>query len=120
MSPTSTITYTVIVTNENGCQATDQVTVFVDPVQASAGADETICEGEIVTLTASSGASYLWNNGSIAQSITVNPTTTTTYTVTVTNEAGCQATDQVTVFVDSAIANAGPCLLYTSDAADDQ
>jgi hypothetical protein len=40
---------------------------------------------------------YLWSNGATTASITVNPTTSTTYTVTTTNIAGCIATDSITI-----------------------
>ncbi len=40
-----------------------------------------ICLGESVTLTAHGLDSYLWNTGASTESITVTPTTTTTYTV---------------------------------------
>ena len=73
--------------------------------------DANICEGEEITLTASgsSTASYLWSadvTGSDAglpsslttQSITVDPLTTTTYTVTDVNDF-CNATKSVKVIV---------------------
>ena len=40
-----------------------------------------ICAGESVTLTANGLDNYLWNTGATTESITVFPTTTTTYTV---------------------------------------
>ena len=40
-----------------------------------------ICLGESVTLTAHGLESYLWSTGASTESITVTPTTTTTYTV---------------------------------------
>ena len=40
-----------------------------------------ICVGESVTLTAHGLDSYVWNTGATTESITVSPTTTTTYTV---------------------------------------
>lgn len=47
-----------------------------------------ICTGQQTTLTAScptnNTCTYLWSNGATTQSITVNPTTSTNYTVTVT------------------------------------
>lgn len=47
-----------------------------------------ICTGQQTTLTASCPANntctYLWSNGATTQNITVNPTTSTNYTVTVT------------------------------------
>ena len=35
---------------------------------------------------------YMWSNGSTSQAITVSPTVTTGYSVTITNESGCFAT----------------------------
>ncbi|MCR9064184.1 MAG: Ig-like domain-containing protein, partial [Cytophagales bacterium] len=44
--------------------------------------------------------SYLWSTGATTQNITVSPNTTTTYTLTVTdNSTGCTDTDQVIVEV---------------------
>ncbi|MCB0568183.1 MAG: choice-of-anchor A family protein, partial [Phaeodactylibacter sp.] len=43
--------------------------------------------------------SYSWSNGATTQSITVNPSSTATYTVTVTDCGDCSATDQVVVTV---------------------
>lgn len=43
--------------------------------------------------------SYSWSNGQAGQQITVSPTETTTYTLTVTDEAGNIFTDTVTVCV---------------------
>lgn len=58
----------------------------------------TLCEGEDVVLTASSGSSYLWSNGATTQSITV--TESGTFTVTVTDASSCTATsDPVRVLV---------------------
>lgn len=61
--------------------------------------DTTICDGECVTLTAEVGVSYEWSTGDTTQSIDVCPDTTTQYFVTVYNQAGCPATDSVTVTV---------------------
>ena len=75
---------------------------------ASAGDDKEICEGETVELKGSGGSSYSWSNGATGESITVKPSTTTIYTVTVTSGAGCSSTDDVTVTVyDNPVANAG-------------
>lgn len=110
VSPSSTTTYTVTVTNAAGCTATNQATVTVNAAPiANAGADQTVCGGTTVTLTASGGTSYAWSN-SLGTGATKNvtPTSTTTYTVTVTNANGCTATDQVVVNVNAApVASAG-------------
>ena len=107
VSPTSTTTYSVIVT-QVGCQSTDEVIVTVtDDIIADAGEDQTICEGDSTTLIATGGTDYLWNTGETTASITVSPTTTTTYSVTVSDGANSD-TDDVTVFVNPLpIANAG-------------
>ncbi len=82
VSPTSATTYTVTLT-DNGCEATDEVEVDVITVQASAGPNQFLCEGESVTLTASGGSFYEWSTGQTQQSISVSPSNTTTYFVTV-------------------------------------
>ena len=53
-----------------------------------------VCSGSTV-LTASSGVSYLWSNGSITRNVTV--TNVGTYTVTVTDIDGCVSTASVTI-----------------------
>ncbi|MDY8134610.1 T9SS type A sorting domain-containing protein [Aquimarina sp. 2201CG5-10] len=110
VSPDETTTYTITVTNNEGCTATDEVVVFVNIATADAGTDVTITQGESTTLTATGGGTYEWSTGETTASINVSPDETTTYTVTVTSEEGCTATDDVTVFVEgcSVIADAGP------------
>ena len=101
VSPATTTTYTVSVTETNGCTNTDEVVVTViDNFSANAGDDVAICEGESTILTASGGTEYLWNTGETTASITVNPLSTTVYSVLVTRGAD-SGTDEVTVFVDS-------------------
>ncbi|MFH0865123.1 MAG: PKD domain-containing protein [Bacteroidota bacterium] len=109
VSPSSTTVYSVTVSNSNGCTSSDDVAVFVNSVpSANAGSDQTICEGQSVTFSTSGGSSYLWSTGSAASSISIVPSATTTYYVTVTSNNGCTATDDVTAFVNpTPTANAG-------------
>lgn len=106
--PASTTTYTVTATDANGCTATDNVIVTVNAApNANAGTDVAVCNGQSVTLTATGGTSYAWNNG-ISQGTAFTPGATTTYTVTVTGTGGCTATDNVQITVNSLpTANAG-------------
>lgn len=75
-----------------------------------AGNSVSICQGESVTLggnptiIASGGnPSVTWNNGAAnVANPTVSPSSTTTYTVTLTSDGGCETTDQVTVMVNQA------------------
>ena len=107
VSPTVSKNYKVTVTDGNGCSATDRVRVNVTVVNANAGSNQTICEGNSATLTASGGGTYVWSTGATTASIVVAPGSTTTYTVTVTNN-GCTDTDNVTVNVSPGVnANAG-------------
>lgn len=101
VSPNSTTAYNVTVTDANGCQDTDAITVNVNASpNANAGLDQTICDGQSANLTASGGGTYSWSSGGTNAIETVSPTTNTTYTVTVTNGFNCQDTDDVLVSVN--------------------
>ena len=101
VSPSANTTYSVTVTDGNGCSSTDQVAVTVNPVPtANAGADATICRFENVPLTASGGGNYLWSNGSTNPNIMVSPATTTIFGLTVTNGFNCADTDSVKVTIN--------------------
>ncbi len=100
VSPTSNQTYSVTVTSNDGCTATDAVNVIIRPaVNAQAGPDATICDGDEITLTATGGTIYEWSNGSTSNSTTVSPSATTDYTVTVSNVFDCEDVALVTVTV---------------------
>ena len=101
--PTTTTTYTVIVTDANSCSNTDSVTVTVNPLPIiSAGVDTIICQGSSVQLLASGGVTYEWipagdlNDPNIFNPI-ATPAAPTTYTVTGTDANGCENTDDITV-----------------------
>ncbi|MES2141219.1 MAG: PKD-like domain-containing protein [Bacteroidota bacterium] len=100
-NPTISTTYSVTVTDSLGCAASISsmmVTVNASP-NVNAGADVSICIGNNITLYASGGTSYLWSNGSITDSITVNPTVSTIYSVMGTTN-GCSHSDTVLVTVN--------------------
>ncbi len=99
---TSPASYTVTVTDANGCSATDTTSVNIYPVPvANAGADTAICRGSSAMLKASGGVTYVWSTGATTSSINVAPTNTTSYTVTITDSNGCTASDNVTVTVNN-------------------
>jgi uncharacterized protein YjdB len=80
-------------------------------VTATISGNSTPCAGSNTVLTASGGNTYLWSNGSTTASITVNPNVTTTYSVTVTDFAGCTGTATTTLNV---IANPTPSISGTN------
>lgn len=104
VTPTQSTVYSVTVTDGNGCTSVASTVIKVNALPSAqiAGSVE-LCAGQTATLTASGGdigARYSWSNGKIGSANTVNPGTTTTYTVTVTNLTGCTATDSHTIMVN--------------------
>jgi len=88
--------YSVTVTDQNGCNGSDNATVSVvqNPV-ADAGEDKAFCTGESVILTATGGTDYMWSSGQVGSTITVNAEGS--YNVTVTDGNGCTASDKAEV-----------------------
>jgi gliding motility-associated-like protein len=110
VSPTSSSSYTVIGTDANGCSNKDSVTVFVHALPSiSAGNDVSICAGDSVMLTASGGILYSWSTTQTSTSITVSPTSSSTYTVIGIDANGCSNIDTAMVFV------LGPSSITTSN-----
>jgi hypothetical protein len=94
---THVVQYTVIV---GGCLFSASTGIVVMPrPQVSAGADQTLCRGSSAAFTATGGVSYLWSTGATTSTILVSPSVTTSYTVLVTDAAGCSARDTVVVSV---------------------
>jgi hypothetical protein len=107
-SPTITTTYSVTATDNVGCSTTANIIVTVLQVSADAGPDQTItCSSPSATLTASGGGTYSWSTGQNNQTITVSPSDTTIYSVTVTGTNGCTAIDDVIVNVNINSINSG-------------
>jgi uncharacterized repeat protein (TIGR01451 family) len=99
----------------NGCCAQGSVTVNIAPVSASASSDTPVCAGVDLHLTGSGGNTYAWTgpNGFTANTAyaTINNATVAasgTYTVTVTNSAGCTAQATVVATVNACATNRKP------------
>jgi len=112
VSPNTTTNYTVTY-DLNGCTATGNVTVTVNPVPTVTVNDPTICAGQSANLTATpsiGGGTYAWTpGGQTTQTITVSPGATSSYIVTYTLN-GCTATDTGTVTI-----NSNPVIQVTND-----
>ena len=105
-NPNTTIAYIVTVTDTNGCQNTDTVTITISIPPANAGTDTSICVGDSIQLAASGGISYSWSPSTGLSDTSINnpiayPSTTTTYIITVTDTIGCVVVDTITLSVDS-------------------
>lgn len=90
----------VIVTasTELGCVKSDTVFVQVDDPKVDLIDDQGSCEpGEIVLVAQPGFTKYLWQDGSTGNTFVVEKTGT--YRVTVTNENGCSASDEVEAVV---------------------
>lgn len=102
-SPTTTTTYSVIVTDASGCVSSDTVTVAVNPLPVvNAGSDQSICPGGSAALNASGAAAYTWSPGATLNDSTIanpiaSPSVTTAYVVTGITAYGCTDADTVTV-----------------------
>jgi len=110
VSPTATTTYTLTVTNSNATAVTQSATVTVVPAPAItsfAANPTTITVGGSSSLTAvfANGTAVITPGNLAATSgtpVSVSPTATTTYTLTVTNSNGTPVTQTATVTVDPA------------------
>jgi len=102
-TPGETTTYTITMTDKivENCNQVKELKVTVGASFTVATAGTTICEGDGATLTATGADSYVWNPGGIpGATITVKPSTTTTYTVTGTSTtATCPGNPDATAVV---------------------
>jgi uncharacterized repeat protein (TIGR03803 family) len=97
-------TYTLSVTDSRGITVSTTVNISNSVVSVTAG-NTSICKGSSTNLSASGAGgtptlTYGWMPGSLSGTTpSVNPATTTTYTVTVTDGSGCKdsTTEKVTV-----------------------
>ncbi len=111
ISPVTATTYSVMAT-AGTCKdsATKTVNIKQGPKPIITGNDS-VCAGSPTTLTSSYGSSYNWNTGATTSSVTVSPTSTTIYQVTVDSN-GCLKDTSVTVIV-----GAVPSLTVTPTSA---
>lgn len=99
-------TYTVTLTSTypSGTVAVTK-TVSVNAAPPVSVNSPTICAGQTATLTASGASAYAWNTGANTSSVAVMPSSTTQYTVTGTDAAGCTAKKTATVTISASALN---------------
>ena len=91
INPAVAASYTVTGTSL-GCSSTALATVTVNPLPVIGVNSPVVCQGLAATLTATGAVSYLWNTGSNANPLVINPAIAANYTVTGTSAAGCTGT----------------------------
>lgn len=131
-SPIATTTYTLTITDANGCTSSGQVIVTVNALpQVSAGSNKSMCPSTSIVIggapTASGGTfpyTYAWSpvaalNNPLAANPIASPSNSTVYQVIVTDAAGCTGSSSTTVTVHpSPIAHAGsPATVCSGDSA---
>jgi len=102
--PTTTTEYIVVADVGGVCDGRDTVNVTVGSITMDAGPDSTICLGDSVQLQATGGTVYVWTPAGTlsdpnAADPFAEPITTTTYTVNITDAAGCTGIDSVVITV---------------------
>lgn len=92
--------YSVTITDTNGCVTTDSSHVrFGTAPVVDLGIDTTVCSGALVLNAQNPESTYLWNDSTTSQTLTV--LTGGTYTVTVTDSIGCIASDTINITVNA-------------------
>ena len=124
-STTQTITvtasgsYSVVVTNVNGCSGSDVIQVSINPsLVVALGPDVMQCGGTATLNALNNGSTYMWSNASTTQSITV--ASSGTFIVVVTDINGCMGTDTVNVTIyalPNVTASASSLLVCVDDAS---
>ncbi len=97
-------TYSVTVTDSNGCTATAETEVQIaDSPEEFSFQNQSVCFGLTVALEGpvADEYEYLWNTGETTYSI--NVTNNGTYTLTVTNTAGCSRTSSATLSFENMV-----------------
>ncbi len=103
-------TYAVTVTGNNGCTASAFIVITQDisipnaEITNNTGTSVLTCSVLNISLTATGGVSYLWDNNSANENRTVNAPGT--YAVTVTGNNGCTASAFIVITQDISIPNA--------------
>jgi len=87
-------------TTKDGCNLVDSVIIKIFfSVIANAGPDKVGCQGSVVTLQASGGSGFLWNNGQKSSSIQVSVKDSIQWFSVIVNQGKCKSKpDSVAVF----------------------
>ncbi len=115
VTPNVSTVYSVTVTYPSGCSlsASNDLTVNSNPnITFITGSTNIACgQNTTISATGCSNCSYTWSpGGATTSSISVSPVSTTTYTVTATNEFGCTASASQTITVNEGCFDGAYCM----------
>lgn len=99
--------YTVTVTDANGCNATQQVSITEPPPLVLVLNDDSVCAGSAAFIPSSvsggTGAyNYTWSNGSVNPDLMITPGQSGTYSLVVTDANNCQINASCMIIVQPA------------------
>ena len=90
--------YSVTVTSSEGCIGSDSIQLTFHQVNLNLGPNQSICQGDTLVLYPGSYYSFLWSNGTTNQTLEVfSPNI---YSVTVSDQYGCTASDNISIYVN--------------------
>lgn len=99
-------TYTVTVTSEDGCIDTESILITENKplptavITNNTGLTAITCDVTSISVTASGGVSYTWDNG-LGNNATATITAAGTYNVTVTDANGCTSSKSIVIADES-------------------
>lgn len=103
---TASGSYTSNLQSVFGCDSVVVTNLTVNPLPVvNLGADQAILNPPVVLNAGVGFTTYDWSTGATTQTITV--TENGTYGVTVTNQFGCEGSDEVSIYFTASIANLG-------------
>jgi hypothetical protein len=109
---TSAGTYTVTVSGANGCTSSSAITISESTglpsvsIANNTGTAVLNCNTTSISLTASGGTSYSWNNN-MGTNATISVTQPGTYLVTVSAANGCQSSSSIVITQNIAVPTSG-------------
>jgi len=125
VTPTVTTTYSITITNIDGITASDEVTIFVSelPELSISLTGENLCAGDAIMLNTDTqncpGCSYDWNDGNTQANRSLIVADDITYSLTITNEDGCSASQSIAVPVQEVINFTGVTVPVTCQGSND-
>jgi gliding motility-associated-like protein len=118
-NPLQTATYSVNGVSFDGCTASADIQIEVNPAPVvTASQDTAICLGEELVLNAFGAQTYVWNDGASGATHILSPMNSYNFEVIGSNNFGCFDTASVAVIVHpvpEAIIQANPTFVYSDD-----